>query len=86
MGSVFASKYRLRSNGRNIVKGINGSYIQRTWDYLSCSIEINIMCSKNRRFFFPRVLDISELSVLASTFLAHDDELEKLSFFLSVPH
>ena len=36
-------------------------------------------------FFFPRVLDISELSVLASTFLAHDDELEKLSFFLSVP-
>ena len=61
-----------------IVKGINGSYIQRTWDYLSCSIEINIMC-------FPRVLDISELSVLASTFLSHDDELEKLSFFLSVP-
>mgnify|MGYP000258909762 CR=1 FL=1 len=68
-----------------IVKGINGSYIQRTWDYLSCSIEINIMCSKNRRFFSSRVLDISELSVLASTFLAHDDELKKLSFFLSVP-
>ena len=27
---VSASKYRLRSNGRNIVKGINGSYTQRT--------------------------------------------------------
>ena len=28
--SVSALKYRLRSNGRNIVKGINGSYTQRT--------------------------------------------------------
>ena len=44
-----------------------------------------ISCVPKIAFFSPRVLDISELSVLASTFLAHDDELEKLSFFLSVP-
>ena len=44
-----------------------------------------ISCVLKIADFFPRVLDISELLVLASTFLAHDDELEKLSFFLSVP-
>ena len=36
--------------------------------------------------FFLHVLDLGKFSALASTFLAHDDELDKPSFFLSAPH
>ena len=43
--SVSASKYRLRSNGRNIVKGINGSYTQRTWDAANIS---SYLCPRGR--------------------------------------
>ena len=35
--------------------------------------------------FFLHVLDLGKFSALASTFLAHDDELDKPSFFLSAP-
>ena len=56
----------------------------KEYEIISLAILKLISCVPKIADFFPRVLDISELLVLASTFLAHDDELEKLSFFLSV--
>ena len=51
--------------------------------YLSYCVEIHVF--QKSPIFFLRVLDIGKFSALTTTFLAHDDELDKLSFFLSVP-